>query len=382
MATILRKEKDVLVYRDEQCYSHNAVVEVCPDGELLAVVQEQKRRAMRTHVDPSSRIILIRSTDKGDTWDPATKSVVVEGEGQAINDPAIRRLSDGTLIVTYFVWRLGGNDEVPADDPWVRSLDGIHYAWMAGTYTVRSTNGGVSWEEPVRVAAPTGDSTAVSDPVIELPGGELLIPLYVNYHKGASQVIVMRSTDQGRSWVDPSTVAVDPFGYMSFVEPSLLYLPSGNLICMHRVHREHEQEYGYYLYQSESADLGRTWGPVRKTSMWGHPPHLLRLQSGNLLCVYGYRRKPYGIRACLSLDQGKTWDIRNELVLRDDGLDGDVGYPTSVQLEDGRIFTVWYMTEARAGDRPTDAEVFFSGGSTLGYIGGTFYRETEVRDEE
>ena len=31
--------------------------------------------------------------------------------------------------------------------------------------------------------------------------------------------------------------------------------------------------------------------------------------------------------------------------LRADGIDGDVGYPTSVQLPDGPIFTAWYMTE-------------------------------------
>jgi hypothetical protein len=48
------------------------------------------------------------------------------------------------------------------------------------------------------------------------------------------------------------------------------------------------------------------------------------------------------VRACLSEDEGDTWDIRNEIVLRDDGLDGDMGYPSSEQLNDDTILTVYY----------------------------------------
>ena len=58
------------------------------------------------------------------------------------------------------------------------------------------------------------------------------------------------------------------------------------------------------------------------------------------------------MRACLSADHGKTWDLKNEIVLRMDGgtpagkprkvIDDDLGYPTSVQLADGSIFTVYY----------------------------------------
>ena len=374
MSDTLRKEKDVIVYRNPESYSHNAVVETLENGEIIVVVQEQQRRKIRTHVDPTSRPVLLRSTDGGNTWDPDSKSTIISLENEAINDPSIRRLTDGTLIVGYFTLRCGGDDEVPVDNPCVRSLDGEHYSWLTGTHTIRSTDNGRTWDEPVAVPAPTGDATAVSDPIIELPNGELLIPLYCLEDGDASFVVVMRSTDRGSSWQDPVCVVRDPLKQMEFSEPSLLHLPSGKLICMHRVHRKNEQEYGYYLYQSDSDDLGRTWSPVERTQIWGHPPHLLRLQSGSILCVYGYRRPPYGARACLSHDEGKTWDIQNELILRQDGIDPDVGYPTSVQLDDGTIFTVWYLCEPEQGTR-TPSDDFFSSGSPLGYIGGTFYRE-------
>jgi hypothetical protein len=59
------------------------------------------------------------------------------------------------------------------------------------------------------------------------------------------------------------------------------------------------------------------------------------------------------VRACLSSDNGKTWDIDNEIVIRMDGgtpdaqptkvISKDLGYPVSVQLADGRVFTVYYF---------------------------------------
>jgi sialidase-1 len=215
----------------------------------------------------------------------------------------------------------------------------------------------------------------VSDPVIELPGGDIMIPLYGGLNAGEqARVLVTRSSDKGLTWHDPVTVAFDPLGCFEFDEPSLVYLPSGKLICMIRVHRYPELEYGYYLYQSESTDLGKTWTAPVKTPIWGHPPHIIRLQSGKLLCVYGYRRPAFGIRACLSHDEGKTWDLANELILRADSVDGDCGYPTSVQLADGRIFTIWYMSEKSTRMAGTPQGIF-TYDSPLVFIGGTIYRE-------
>ncbi len=67
-----------------------------------------------------------------------------------------------------------------------------------------------------------------------------------------------------------------------------------------------------------------------------------------------------GVRARISEDVGRTWDLDHEYVLCDDGgttsdpwgpphseIPGfgssDVGYPTSVELEDSSIFAVYYI---------------------------------------
>lgn len=60
-----------------------------------------------------------------------------------------------------------------------------------------------------------------------------------------------------------------------------------------------------------------------------------------MVCVYGYRAAPYGIRATVSDDSGATWGP--EMVLRDDGGSGDLGYPRTVLREDGTLVTAYYF---------------------------------------
>ena len=58
--------------------------------------------------------------------------------------------------------------------------------------------------------------------------------------------------------------------------------------------------------------------------------------------AYGYRREPFGIRGCFSRDGGRTWDLADELAFRADGRHGDLGYPYTIQLRDGQLYTVYY----------------------------------------
>jgi len=138
----------------------------------------------------------------------------------------------------------------------------------------------------------------------------------------------------------------DRSDYIWYDEPFLCVLPGPCWVFTARV------DLDGFARIVRSLDRGRTWEPVLKTPVWGFPQHLLPLRDGRLLMTYGYRRKPFGVRACLSSDQGRTWDVDNEIVIRMDGgtaagkprvvADEDLGYPTSVQLADGSMLTVYY----------------------------------------
>ena len=80
--------------------------------------------------------------------------------------------------------------------------------------------------------------------------------------------------------------------------------------------------------------------------MDGHPGHLLVLRDGRLLCSYGRRKEPFGIRACLSDDGGHRWQVKGEIVVRDDLHGWDIGYPTSIEYAPGRLFVCYYAKAA------------------------------------
>ena len=54
---------------------------------------------------------------------------------------------------------------------------------------------------------------------------------------------------------------------------------------------------------------------------------------------------PFGQRACLSYDGGRTWDIDNEIILRDDAPNGDLGYPSTVELAPGELLSIYYQID-------------------------------------
>ena len=152
-------------------------------------------------------------------------------------------------------------------------------------------------------------------------------------------------------------MADDPEQRIGFGEPPLLRLTSGKLLTLMRTRVDDG-----VLYQAHSYDDGWVWQGVKRTPIWGFPCHLLELRSGTVVCVYGYRREPFGVRATLSHDQGETWDVGREVVLRDDGLHRDLGYPVSVQLDDGRILTTYY----------------FHGADGIRYIGASIWSEDDA----
>jgi hypothetical protein len=67
---------------------------------------------------------------------------------------------------------------------------------------------------------------------------------------------------------------------------------------------------------------------------------LLKLRDGRLVMSYGHRRAPLGNQARVSTDYGRSWS--EPIVLSADGASGDLGYPSTVELADGTLLTVWY----------------------------------------
>lgn len=164
-------------------------------------------------------------------------------------------------------------------------------------------------------------------------------------------IVFLESKDQGKTWDFLSRIP-NP-NLIDFYEPSVLEVEEGRLIAILRselnrlpkdqLPSDAPNPYCYYLYQSESTDYGKTWSEPKKLDVWGHPAQLRKLTSGNIIMVYGVRRKPYSVQAILSRDGGRTWDKTTEKTLHTwNPGSWDIGYPVVTRNSDGSIVCSYY----------------------------------------
>ncbi|MEZ4968980.1 MAG: hypothetical protein R2814_04835 [Flavobacteriaceae bacterium] len=77
----------------------------------------------------------------------------------------------------------------------------------------------------------------------------------------------------------------------------------------------------------------------------GHPLNALRLKDNRVLLTYGYRHKPYGIRARILNPECTDFATAPEIVLREDGGSTDIGYTWTTQLKDNRVLVIYYFNQ-------------------------------------
>lgn len=184
----------------------------------------------------------------------------------------------------------------------------------------------------------------------------VLIPVYMLLKNpdGLSRALVWRSTNYGRSFNLYNIFPCDAnANECAFIQTD----QSDQFMVMARSDRTP------YMLQGHSDDCGITWSAPMITGLKGGPPHLLKLSDGRILCTYGYRFDDrrllgMGIRAAIS-ENGVEWS--QPFTLRNDGgylsslhsrrwfrkmppPGNDVGYPVSVQMDDGNIMTAYYIT--------------------------------------
>ena len=290
------------------------------------------------HVCPFGRVELIRSRDDGRTWswpDVLLDSPIDDRDSGVFETPS------GSLLVTTFtslayetVLRDASGWTAEKLERWkaanLRTTPEQRSA-LLDTWMLRSIDEGMTWSAPYRVPVnsphgPTG-----------LAGGRLLYAGKQLWQQG-QKVGVCESSDDGKTWRWLSDIPARPGDtVVQYHELHAVQASDGHVIVHIRNHNP--QNLGEIL-QTESADGGRTWTTPHGIGVWGLPSHLLRLRDGRLVMSYGYRRAPFGNQARISSDHGGTWS--EPIVISDDGAGIDLGYPSTVDLGEGRFLTVWY----------------------------------------
>ena len=209
----------------------------------------------------------------------------------------------------------------------------------------RSADFGKTWTNtgtfPVRVGA--GLKPYPFGSIVRGADGSLRTVVYSadEKHSNAESAWLMTSHDDGRSWQESGKIAD------GINETVLLPLAGKSWLCVARTSNQPPPEHGQELRQFRSADDGKTWtdeGIIAGYHL--HPPHLLRLKDGRILLTYGNRRDG-SIETRLSSDDGKTWEPVQRLFTTGPG---DMGYPSTAQLPDGKLVTVFYAQKSPLHD--------------------------------
>lgn len=309
------------------------------NGELWLVCSGGRE----SHVCPFGQVVAFCSRDDGDSW--SRPRVLFDGPLDD-RDAGILETARGTLIATTFTslayeplldkrFRDAAGKAGPDLAEWIATRDLLSpQARQAalGEWAVRSTDGGANWSAPL--------PTVVNSPhgPMQLANGRLL---YAGKQlwTGDKRIGVAESTDDGLNWQWLADIPSRPGDTASTGYHELHAVEAANGTLVAQIRNHNPQNKGETL-QTESQDGGRTWSEPRAIGVWGLPSHLLRLRDGRLLMTYGHRRPPFGNQARISLDHAATWSA--PLILSEDGVGGDLGYPSTVELGDGSLLSVWY----------------------------------------
>jgi hypothetical protein len=295
--------------------------------------------------DLPSEMRFARSLDAGETWK-------LDGE-------PIWSLEKPSAIT----W--SGKEPIPL----TQAIDFLHPDFVMksfGTKFIISYDRGKQWQGPYALPDFGKELTTRTDYRVEGSGNCFLF-LSAKEPKVQAKLkdraFCMYTADGGLSFQLRGHMTGEPIAVRS-VMPSTVRGTQGQLISALRRRHDVQGDKGLVptcwidLYHSQ--DDGYTWEFLSKVADTGdhngNPPSLVRLRDGRLCVAYGYRREPFGMRAKLSLDEGRSWG--EEIVLRADGRTWDIGYPRMVQRSDGKLVTMYYYTTAANPEQHIAASIW------------------------
>jgi hypothetical protein len=312
-----------------------------------------KDRGRFHHIDHDrpEEFLLARSKDGGATW--------------SVEEPRPPGALIGTPGMRHGLLPPNSPTEHPVE---LDERIDFRHPGFAMTVRMENTNSGVSryyysydrgtmWRGPYRL--PLFDQKGVmgrTDYIIDGPDRCLLFLTASKANGREGRPFCAGTTDGGRTWQFLSFIGPQPAGYA--IMPSTVRISPTHLVTT--IRRQDSPQSWIDAYASH--DDGRSWSYLSRPEPdtgEGNPPSLLRLPDNRLCLTYGVRAPPFGIRARLSGDGGRTWG--GAITLRDDGSSTDLGYVRSVVRPDGNLVAVYYYSDRTRPERYIAATIWNPG---------------------
>jgi sialidase-1 len=342
----VRKIKDIVIYTDSLFYSSFPSVVRSPDGEYIVAFRRAPDRKIfgekgTSHVDPNSYLVMVHSPD-GEKWSKEPELIYAHPFGGS-QDPCLLQLSNGTMLCTSYGWAFIREDGIPnLKKPYAEAGGAI----FLGGYLVRSDDGGKKWLGPYYPPhipqeinySPTGVQLPAYNrgALYEAADGRILWIVAAGISTDRSSVHLLISSDKGLSWKYSCPVAEDE--KVTFNETSVYETPKGDIVAFIRT-----ADYNDQACIARSTDGGRSFGKWQPMGFQGHPLNALRLPDKRVLLTYGYRHKPFGIRARILNPECTDFASAPEIILRADGGNSDIGYSWPVLMDNNRVLVTYYF---------------------------------------
>jgi len=348
-------KEGIIFQKEDGPFRYNAWPTVCRDenGKLYAAWSGERVQ----HVCPFGKNLMSVSEDGGESW---TCPMIINDTWMDDRDVGICSMGDGKLVMASFHNRksvyldqlrriAAGTEEYSKAmtlayvDEYNRMPDGDFYNY--GSFTRVSLDGGKTWEKAndAPISSPHGPICTKDGRLLWL--GRSTKEFRANL--GDDDIMLYESLDMGKTWNYISTIDkpedIEFRGYgkdkVLFCEPDILEMQDGTLLGSIRVQGMETSDNFFVMYNAFSYDGGKTWTKPENMGICGSPPHMLQLKDGRIVCTYGRREAPFGIRAVISEDGGKNW---GEEMILSNAPNKDLGYPSTVELDDGTLISVYY----------------------------------------
>lgn len=313
-----------------EVYSGTAITVV---GELGAEVAVCAFRLGSAKVSPDGRIMLRESRDRGKSWettasplDPEHAHAIAPAGGlKQLAGPHLGSSVPGTLILAGALMTLA-RPGTPEYDQRAAGITDAHCVLVrraggtwAETQVIDGSRSEAEWSITCGSPAYLGRGVWIAPAERHAKTSD---PEWLRQYHAFS----FRSTDDGKTWVDQGPMLNDPAREKVFYDQHVVALPGGRILSVAWTHDVIEDR-TVTAHAAYSDDEGATWSPSWDTGLLGGPVAAVRLPDGRLFAVYPRRQEPAGIRACLSRDDGLTWDLDDEFVIWDERSRSVVGVP-------------------------------------------------------
>jgi sialidase-1 len=342
------KIMDIVIYKDTAFYSSFPSVVRRPSGDYIVAFRRAPDRKIfgekgTSHVDPNSYLVMVQSKD-GETWTDDPDLIYAHPFGGS-QDPCLLQLRDGTLLCTSYGWAFVREEGLPnLKKPFAEAGGAI----FMGGYVLRSSDGGREWMGPLYPPhiTPEINFNASGFPLPAYNRGALyearderilwVVAAGDTPNRSSAHLII--SDDKGLTWKYSCPVAED--SKVTFNETSVYETPKGDIVAFLRT-----ADYDDQACIARSTDGGKSFGKWQSMGFQGHPLNALRLPDNKVLLTYGYRHKPFGIRARILNPECTDFAMAPEIILRDDGGNSDIGYSWPVLMDNNRVLVTYYFNK-------------------------------------